>query len=569
MIRRLSIGIALALAIACALVPAAAHAAATKMDPLNPLVSAPASQTVPPKGFTVNAIQAKGIASRLEVARKLGRRHRDMRVKAWVWDHQAWAVDFYRGGKTYLEVFETPTGHVAISYTGIKAQYIQARMRFAGLFDSPWVFIPFGLMFLLPFVDPRRPFRLLHLDLLVLMSFFASYGVLARGHAEAGVMLVYPVLLYLLGRMLWSGLRRRTRPRGRVVPVLPTAVLVVGLVALIGARVGLNLASDKVMDIGYASVVGADRIEHQQPLYVQNDGHGDTYGPVDYLAYIPFELAFPWHGHWDYLPSAHAATLFFDLMTLLGLFLLGREMRAGPEGRRLGLALAWGWAAFPFTLLGLIMNTNDGLVAMLVVYALLFYKRSPGARGLLLGLAAAAKFFTLALLPLFASGRDVGGRRRAAQIALAGIGVFVLVFAFFIPDGGVREVWNCTLGYQLTRPPDFSIWEIYDGIGWIARVLEVLAVVLAVAVAFFPRRRSFAQLCALGAAVTIALQIPAGHWFYFYIMWFLPLVLVALFAPETESGEGAPHLRRSTPSLTWRAAEAPRAGAAQRAVERC
>ena len=37
-------------------------------------------------------------------------------------------------------------------------------------------------------------------------------------------------------------------------------------------------------------------------------------------------------------------------------------------------------------------------------------------------------------------------------------------------------------------------------------------------------------LAALAAAVVIALQLGVTHWFYLYIVWFLPFVLVALFA---------------------------------------
>ena len=65
--------------------------------------------------------------------------------------------------------------------------------------------------------------------------------------------------------------------------------------------------------------------------------------------------------------------------------------------------------------------------------------------------------------------------------------------------------------------------------------------ILAVAVAFRPRgRRTPAQVAALAAAVIIAVQLPALHWFYLYIVWFLPLVLVAVLgagAPDTEEPE--------------------------------
>jgi hypothetical protein len=48
-------------------------------------------------------------------------------------------------------------------------------------------------------------------------------------------------------------------------------------------------------------------------------------------------------------------------------------------------------------------------------------------------------------------------------------------------------------------------------------------------VAFLPRRRDLRQVTALAGAVTIAVQLPAIHWFYFYIVWFAPLVLVVAF----------------------------------------
>ena len=56
--------------------------------------------------------------------------------------------------------------------------------------------------FLVPFVDWRRPLRLLHLDLLVLLAFSLSHVYFNRGEIFTSVPLVYPVLGYLLVRML-------------------------------------------------------------------------------------------------------------------------------------------------------------------------------------------------------------------------------------------------------------------------------------------------------------------------------------------------------------------------------
>jgi hypothetical protein len=51
-----------------------------------------------------------------------------------------------------------------------------------------------------------------------------------------------------------------------------------------------------------------------------------------------------------------------------------------------------------------------------------------------------------------------------------------------------------------------------------------------------PRRKSVAQVAALAAAVMVAIELTADHWFYLYIVWFAPLVLVASFLPLDTAG---------------------------------
>ncbi|HEY6758869.1 MAG TPA: hypothetical protein VI318_05240 [Baekduia sp.] len=522
--RRLSLIVILVTLLAGLAAPAARAGA-----PVGPAESSPSSLTSRPPGFSTDAAQALRIARGQPAVQKLLREHRDASLAPLVWQGWRWEVDVRTKDTPLGEVDVSATGAVMKIWTGVQAKGYLGRGTLDPTFRRPWVWGAFALLFLLPFVDVKRPRRLLHLDLLVLLSFMASWLLLAAAKADAGIWLFYPPLLYLLGRLLYCGLHRRAG-RGALVPRLPTAALLIGVVALFGARVALNVTQPgAVLDIGYASVVGADRITHKQELYVDNDQHGDTYGPVNYLAYVPFELAFPYKGQWDSLWAAHAGTIVFDLLTLLGLFVLGRQMRAGPEGRRLGLALAWAWAAFPLTLYGVMDNTNDVLVSMLLVWMLVVFTR-PAARGALLGVAAAAKFFPGALLLVVARGRGGEGRRSWLTCVAACVGIFVFAFALYFPAGGVRELWNCTIGYQLGRAPDLSLWAMFDGVRWAQTVLEAFALLLTVAIAVLPGRRTLGQVAALAGAITIAFQLPAGHWFYFYIMWFAPLALVALFS---------------------------------------
>ena len=71
------------------------------------------------------------------------------------------------------------------------------------------------ILFMLPFFDFRRPFSLLHLDLLVLLSFSVSLAFFNHAHIYASVPLAYPPLLYLLARMLALTRARAARPRAR------------------------------------------------------------------------------------------------------------------------------------------------------------------------------------------------------------------------------------------------------------------------------------------------------------------------------------------------------------------
>ena len=63
------------------------------------------------------------------------------------------------------------------------------------------------------------------------------------------------------------------------------------------------------------------------------------------------------------------------------------------------------------------------------------------------------------------------------------------------------------------------------------------AVALAIVVAVLPGRRGTMHVAAFGAAVLIALQLTVNYWLYPYIVWFFPLVLVALFASHPEPGQ--------------------------------
>jgi glycosyl transferase family 87 len=537
---RLALAAAAALAIALA-GPAIHPSTARAADD----VTIPTSQTKPPPSFSLNAKQAIAIANRTAAARKEFRVRQGLRPIAYTKAGRHWQVSYFQRGKERAQVqIDDRTKAVLEQWTGPQVAWRMARGyegAFGRSFNAPYVWIPLGLLFLAPFIDPRRPFRLLHLDLLVLCGFAVSHVFFNRGEIYTSVPLAYPVLLYLLIRLLFAGFRPRARP-GKLVPYASATVLMAGVIFLVGFRVALNVTDSNVIDVGYAGVIGADRIVDGSELY---NGHfpvdnarGDTYGPVNYLAYVPFEQAFPWSGQWDDLPAAHAAALAFDLLTAAGLFLLGRQIRAGPKGRLLGAALAYAWLSYPYSLFALSSNANDSLVSMLLVFALLALASPPG-RGALLALASAVKFVPVALAPLFAGGT---GDRRLRSVALftAAFAVLtVVVLVPLLPPGGLHAFWERTLGYQAGRDSPFSIWGLHPDLEPLRVALVIAGAGLALLVAFVPRRRSPAQVAALGAAVLIAAQLVTKHWFYLYIVWFAPYALIALFGEYSRDDESA------------------------------
>ena len=390
------------------------------------------------------------------------------------------------------------------------------------------------------------------------------------------------MLVYLLVRCLWIGFRGRGRG---LRPVWPTMWLLVAALFLIGFRVGLNMADAGAIDVGYAGVTGAHRILHGEQLYGDwpEDIHsGDTYGPVNYAAYIPFEVIWPYTGEWDDLPAAHGASVTFDVLTFILLIVLGMRIRPGPEGRRLAAILAFGWAAFPYTAYVLESDSNDALISALLVATLVLLAR-PLWRGVTLSLATWAKFIPLMLAPMLLtydpepslqlddapttttdprSGTMSGEHGVRARIRRAQDAVFsrrallfcvgfavVTVAAMLWPaiNPGLKTFYERTIAAQAGRSSPFSIWGQDEALEPIRVAILAATGVLALALAFVPRKKSLLQVAAFSAALLIGVQLTLHHWFYLYIVWFFPLMLIALAllepTPEPDPDE-VPRLRR-------------------------
>ena len=437
-------------------------------------VAAPAAGPEDPAdhGERIDAVEATGIADRDAKVVEQRREHPGLTSSANMVDGR-WEVGYFADGEEVALVIVDPaSGEVRESWTGYQVAWKMAR-GYSGAFghklNAPYVFLPLCAIFLLGLLDWRRPWRVANLDLLVLLGFAVSHFFFNRAQIGVSVPIVYPLLLYLFGRTMWIGVRGRGEG---LRPVWPAKWLLIAALFLVGFRVGLNVADSGAIDVGYASVVGADRITHGEQLYdnfPEDVSQGDTYGPVNYWAYVPSEAVWPWSGSWDDLPAAHGAAVLFDLATFALLFLLGRRIRPGPSGRTLAATLAFGWAAFPYTAYVLESNSNDALVSVLLVAVLLALSR-PLLRGALASLAIFTKFAPVLLVPMLATyspsaggtddrGVEDSSARSAPRSSVPGPAVVSFVLAFI----GSRSLSCCgrpstpactpsTTGRSPTRP---------------------------------------------------------------------------------------------------------------------
>jgi hypothetical protein len=516
----------------------------------------PADNVSPPLGFALSGNQILARTDRLPAVRRERAKHPGSTSQAFVKGNRRWQVSYFtkadphkheKVGKEIVQVYVSDvTGKVTATWTGFKVAWTMAR-GYPGAFgrraSALYIWLPLCALFFFPFFEWRRPLKLLHLDLLMLLGLSVSLAFFSHGKIDWSVPLVYPFLIYLLVRMLaLARARSQSREPGEggdwtaqtarepLRLAVPVKWLAVGLIFLVGFRIGLNVTNSNVIDVGYSGVVGADRISDGHRLYghfPSDNEHGDTYGPVNYLAYVPAEQIWPWSGSWDDLPAAHATSVFFDLLTMLLLFLLGRRVR-GPS---LGIVLAYAWAACPFTLFASNSNSNDAIVAALLTAALLALAH-PARRGALTALAGLTKFAPLALAPLFAT---YGGKRKIVPFAVAFAVAAVLVMVpAFVGGGTLRTFYDRTLSFQQNRGSPFSVWGYYHGLGFAQSAVQAAALALAVLVAFVPRRRDVVTVSALAAAVVIALQLGITHWFYLYVPWFLAPMFVALLGRYAE-----------------------------------
>ena len=416
----------------------------------------------------------------------------------------------------------------------------------------PLIAVPAAACFVLGLVDWRRPWRVEHLDLLALAGFFPAAMLLSDDIAAAGLWLAAACLGWLFVRMLGAWFGKWPMPELR--PAISSRRVRAAIAILLLARIG-SFAAGNILDVGRASSLGAWRLLHGLHLYGthswQGPGglrifHPDSYGPFAYYAYIPFVATFP-------TAPAVISTLLpaacFDVLTLAGLHKLGRRL----GGRPLAQAFVVAYLLYAFTAVALEAQTNDALIAAVCVWTIVAAQR-PVTRGLLIAAAALTKF-----VPALLAFQFLGVKRGRLRYVLTFFAAIAAMLAWPIITSGAHQFIDSTFGYQLTRRgggTQFSIWTYMPHVATLARPpLAAALLLLAISPMLRTGVQEARQQAAFAAALLIGAQLLLGYWFYNYLVWFYPLLVVAIILPARE--------HRDAETLTSRAGMSSSADAAR------
>jgi hypothetical protein len=401
--------------------------------------------------------------------------------------------------------------------------------------------VPWAACFVLGLLDWRHPWRVEHLDLLALAGFFPVTMLLSDGLSAAGLWLAAVCLGWLCVRMAGAYLGKWPLPELR--PSISAKRLGLAIVLLLLVRAG-SFAGSNIMDVGRASALGAWRVLHGLRLYGALSWRWpgglqiyrpDSYGPFAYYAYIPFVALFPPSS--AFVPAVLATlvpALWFDALTVAGLYKLG--LRLG--GRPLARTFVFAYLLYLFPDLSLIGETNDALIAVLCVWTIVIATQRPVVRGLLVAAAALTKFVP-ALLAL----QFLGVRRGRPLYTLTLVASLAAMMAWPLIRSGPARFVDSTFGYQLFERgggTQYSIWTYLPHVAIVARaMLGAALILLALSPMMRPPVQDPRKQAALAAALLIGGQLVLGYWFYSYVTWFYPLLIIASAqAPSDHAGVG-------------------------------
>jgi hypothetical protein len=207
--------------------------------------------------------------------------------------------------------------------------------------------------------------------------------------------------------------------------------------------------------------------------------------------------------------------------------------------------IAAGMAAVTFYLLlpytGFHVGQLHHVLPMALFLGAILAYRAPLLAGGVLGVAAAATYFPVFVLPIWLSfyrGRGMGRFLIAflamLALSLAGIGLALS------SAGELTSTIHQALGMSAAEAAA-TTEGFWAGVHWAYRIpVFLLFLSFVVATMFWPAPKNLAHVIALCAAVFIALQWWGAEHGGIYVLWYLPLMLLMVFRPNLQDREAPP-----------------------------
>jgi hypothetical protein len=403
-----------------------------------------------------------------------------------------------------------------------------------------------------------------NLDVLALASFTISAWLTGHGLLDASLYLAYPLLAYLTFRFLWMAARgpnsaHSTSLYWRLTGGWPPAdrrrllrLVAAGLAAMTAI---LTVSSSGVSDVGFASVAGATDLIHGIVPYGHIPDfiiHGDTYPPLNYVAYVPAAALWPVTDAFSDPQGALVLTAVLTLLAAAAVYrLIGRNGQR-EQGERIdsvseppdiaGLRGAVAWLTFPPVLLAATSGSNDMLLALcllLVLGSVGFARRST----MLLGVAAWVKVTPIVALPVWIARM---GRREALQTIAGLVLLSAVILGGLLAIGGPGSVSTMVdaMRFQFERRSLFSLFGTGAGLGPVQAVVQALLLASVVGMTLAVRRDAAlrddpVRLAAMLTALMLLSQLAANYWSWAYTPWVIAPALLVL-APAQGSPAAEP-----------------------------
>jgi hypothetical protein len=189
-------------------------------------------------------------------------------------------------------------------------------------------------------------------------------------------------------------------------------------------------------------------------------------------------------------------------------------------------------------------QTNDALIAALCVWTIVAAER-PVGRGLLIAAVALTKF-----VPALLAVQFLGIRRGRPHYVLTLAASLAALLAWPLITSRPAQFLDSTFGYQLIQRGggvQFSIWTYLPHAAIAARAaLAAALVLLALSPMVRPAVPDTRQHAALAAALLIGAQLLLGYWFYSYLTWCYPLLIIAIIQARSDHEAAGPSAHGAT-----------------------